>query len=253
MLSLLLSTLLACDGEPTTEVEPAPPPPAPAPEPAPPPPAPAPAPEVAPAAAAGPITFTPDPICQGGKPVTLHPPCPGELGEDALLLEPGQRVGLVHGGQAIGPEALCRYGYAATIGTEQLAWWGAERFSSLEDAKGQISAALTEACEPFPWYSGLISLEEGVPVGVTLADGRFRTRSGIQVGQTTLAEAEALLPNSTRQEMDLDGSVWLTTDLLTVTVFEADQPVGELRAPLTAASTPSRSKAKLKAKVPAQH
>jgi hypothetical protein len=250
---LLASMLIACDGgeeKPT----PPPPPPIPTPEPEPEPePSALPEPEVAEPQTTemSPISFTPEPVCQGGQLVTLVPPCLGDMASSAFELRPGRRAGIIHSSKPLGLADLCQYGFAAKIGDDQLAWWPSDKFSSMEAGKAEISQALNEACEPFSWSAGLISLTRGKPASVMVYDPRFLTAEGIQVGKTTLSEVQALLPGGKQELSLLDGSISYTTSSLSVSVPGAGQPVDAIWFSLLGlqTDTPIRGKAKTKAKL----
>jgi len=215
--ALSLIFLLACSGASTPEAPEPESAPESAPEPTPPP---------EPGAVS--ISFTPEAICQGGQPVELRSPCGSATGDSAYLLEPGVRAGIIRGGEAIGLEELCAYGYAARIGDDKLAWWAADKFSSLEEGQRWVSMALNEACEPFPWSAGLVVLAGGKPSAVAIYDPRFRTGSGIQVGETTLAAFKALHPGGTQQESLMDGSLTYDAGSLLVVVPGESSVIGEV-------------------------
>lgn len=187
---------------PTTgpQTFPASPPPASPPAvPAPPPAAPAPAPEAqAPELVwlpSGAVELVPDPqdSCQGHKLHRIHPACPAGLTEDDLLIEPGLRVGVLRGGVAPDLASLCRYGTVVEVGTDLVAWYGPDRFSSVDDAAQQFSSQPMHDCETLSWAPGVISLDKkGLVTELHLSDTRFHTAGGARPGLSLEALKQAL-------------------------------------------------------------
>ncbi|MFT5685381.1 MAG: hypothetical protein ACI8RZ_006332, partial [Myxococcota bacterium] len=153
----------------------------------------------------GSVLFTPLPaVCLAGQPTRLYPPC-GEVRREDLVINPGRSVGLIERGKPISASTMCRYGYAADIQGQYVAWWPSSQFADLDAAREEVGAILAEGCEG-SWSAGLVKLSDGLPDSVRITDPRFRTRKGVGVG-TGIAPAQQQYPGGAMQDNLMEGGI----------------------------------------------